>query len=126
MSHLRAHSKVLLTLLCVLLVVMRVSGAHLHLCLDGSEPPATLHMEDAGIHHDDHNNQSHSDVDVSLSADTLVKKLDLSFDSPLLLTLFLLASIVFLSTVPRIRFDFFPHLHSQRAFIRPPLRGPPL
>jgi hypothetical protein len=125
MLRFRAQSKALLVLLCIFVVMMRVSGAHMHLCFDGSEPPATLHMDnDQGLHHT--NDRSHSDADVSLD-DTLVKKFDLGFDSQVLLaTLFLLIAIVPLVTLSRIRFDLLPHLHSQRAFIRPPLRGPPL
>jgi hypothetical protein len=127
MIQLRTPSKLLLALLCMLLVVMRVSGAHMHLCLDGSEPPTTLHMDHgADEHHQgDHDGQLHSDVDVSLSSDTLVKSLSSHDDAPVLLTLIFVFGAAFLARLCGIYFDSLPPLHSQFAFIRPPLRGPP-
>jgi hypothetical protein len=125
MPRFRTSSIGLLTLLCILLVATRMSGVHMHFCLDGSEPPTTLHMEDAGIHHDDHDDQNHSDIDVSLSSDTLVKSLGSHYDAPLLLTLIFVFGAAVLTKLCRIHLDSLPPLHSQFAFIRPPLRGPP-
>ena len=49
----------LLALLCVAMLGGRMSGAHLHLCLDGSEPPSELHLFDGGQYH--HDPGSHHD-----------------------------------------------------------------
>lgn len=126
MLRLGTQSKALLLLLCIFMVTMRVGGAHLHLCFDGSEPPTTLHMaNDIGFHHP--NDRSHSDVDVSVADDTLVKKADLSFDSPTLIAaLFLVASFLPFVAASRPRFDSFLPVFAHRAHLRPLLRGPPL
>src|SRR5689334_14340036 len=78
MLRLGPKAKILLGVLCILVVAMRTAGAHLHLCFDGSEPPASVHFDGDGLaHHDDeHANapaEQHSDVDISLIADALVK-----------------------------------------------------
>jgi hypothetical protein len=125
---LRGHtqSRFLIALLCIFVVTMRIGGAHVHFCFDGSEPPATLHMSsDEGSHHEDE--AAHTDMDVSLSGDTLIKKFESSIQ-PLLL---LAVAILFIRftpvlTISRTRFNSLPRLLSQFAFQRPLLRGPPL
>jgi hypothetical protein len=132
MLRLSAQSKILLTLLCILVVALRVSGAHLHLCLDGSEPPAAMHFDgDAGLHHLGENSHAadavHSDRDVDLIADALIKKSDTGFD-----LLFLLAAFaVFLRFLPSV-LRLLPPVElllpatAHRAHLRPLVRGPPL
>lgn len=120
-----AQSKFFIALLCIFVVMMRVGGAHVHFCFDGSEPPATVHMDsDEGLHHADEG--AHTDLDVSLSGDTLIKKFDLNLQSLLLLAAaILLINFAAALSISRVRFDSLPRLLSQFAFQRPPLRGPP-
>lgn len=114
----------LLTLVCVALLFARIGGVHLHLCFDGSEPPASLHFEDSGHHADHHLADAHNDRDVSLLADALTKTGKLSLDFPLLLAAFCL-SLLLCALRPVYR----PHqartLWPPPDFLRPFLRGPP-
>jgi hypothetical protein len=76
-------------LCCALLLATRAAGAHLHYCLDGSEPPVSVHYLDP--HHFDHVHHElrgevlthfhdaepvHSDVTVSVAAAVPLPKLD--------------------------------------------------
>src|SRR5690349_13843461 len=74
--RLGTYTRTLLILLCIGLVIMRVGGAHLHYCFDGSEPPVTLHVESHGAHHSDPgvSASGHADMDVALGVDALIKK----------------------------------------------------
>ena len=121
------QSKVLFTILCIFAVMLRISGAHLHLCFDGSEPPATMHIvDDEGLHHI--NDKAHSDLDVSAVGSTLVKQLDSGFDLPLLIAAFFVIFCVRNSALEfsRTRFDYLLPVTAHRAHLRPLLRGPPL
>jgi hypothetical protein len=117
----------LIALLCLALVA-RVGGTHLHLCLDGSEPPVSLHLSDSGVHHaDESTGATHADQDIAVGAEALVKK---SFGDLELPTLaFVFALLLFFvahsrDVLPEFRFP--PRLSPARAHLRPPLRGPPL
>ncbi len=109
---------------------MRLSGAHMHFCLDGSEPPASLHLDDAGVHHlgehgdADDTAASHSDVDVSLIADAVSKKAASSLDLWVLLVSF--ALVLGLISAVRLVPVYSESLPPIRAHLRPLLRGPPL
>ena len=113
-----------LTLLCVALLAGRVSGAHVHLCFDGTEPPSSFHLFDNGMHHAAPDLSAlHADVDVSLAGDLLSKNKS-GYDLPLLL---LSCGPLFRS---RRRFAY-PCLPSTGfpappLFLLPPPRGPPL
>lgn len=107
-------------------VLMRVGGVHLHLCFDGQEAPAELHVAEGPLHDVSHHlEETHSDKDVQIADDALVKK-EAGVDLPLLLAVCLV--LLLLLT---------PDNHWRRATIdlvfprepwrlRPPLRGPPL
>lgn len=115
----------LLTLICAALLFARLGGAHVHLCLDGSEPPASLHVTDSGHHADHHDGQTHDDRDVSLLGDALTKSGKSGFDLPFVLAALWLATVLF----ARLRItaaDSPPPYASPPRFHRPPLRGPPL
>jgi len=130
MFGLSAQSKFLLSLMCIVVVAIRLSGAHLHLCFDGSEPPAAMHFDgDAGLHHlgtGEHADEAeHADKDVNLIADALVKKTGV-FD--LLVVLVALALFLkFLPFVSRLlpQADLLLPVNSHRSHLRPLLRGPP-
>jgi hypothetical protein len=122
----------LIALLCIAVLILRVGGAHLHLCFDGSEPPMSMHLGDSGVHHADETTDyasvadEHADRDVLIGADALVKKPSGSFEIPLLAVLF---GLLLFYVVRRrdVLPDFSPpaQLSPVRAHLRPPLRGPP-
>jgi hypothetical protein len=86
-------------LLCIVLLAVRMSGAHLHLCFDGAEPPFAIHAGDIAGHDDflgehgfgndnyaeNHADIQHSDTDLSLVDDGLAKTIKLSLFAPALL-----------------------------------------
>lgn len=77
----------LATLLAFLFAGVANVHAHVHLCLDGLEPPAAMHVDDPhGIdHHVDHHVDavdSHQDADVDVPAQVVAKTL--KFELPVL------------------------------------------
>ncbi len=121
------HRPWLLTLLCVMLLVARVGGAHLHLCFDGGEPPANLHLMDSGLHHSEPGMAAdHHDVDVAVVGEVMAKVAKLGVDLPILLLAVLLVWSQI--QVPSKLAPGFRNLLSPSAVrsLRPPLRGPPL
>jgi len=115
----------LLTLVCAVLLFARLGGAHMHLCFDGSGPPASLHVTDSGHHADHHDREAHDDRDVWPIGDALTQSGKLGMDQPLLLTAFWLVILLF--TRPRLVPADPPRVAlSPPRFCRPPLRGPPL
>lgn len=125
----RLHKSTPHWLLIVLLAVLvtRLGGAHLHLCFDGQEPPATLHTGDTAEHNHHHLDEQHSDQDVDVLGAVLMKKSSGSADMPVLLAV----CLVLLLLLPRVLgrwpsaafYRISPH---QPLRLRPPLRGPPL
>lgn len=114
----------LLTLLCVALLVVRVGGAHLHLCFDGGEPPVSLHLMDDAAHTGPGMQSGHQDMDVALAGEAFAKTAKLGLDLPILLIAALLAWSLFQAprpSVPGYRLPLISAVH----FLRPPLRGPP-
>lgn len=125
--RLRSHPVVLWAVVLAVLAV-RLSDTHLHLCFDGQEAPASVHLADASVHHDeDHSDQgSHADQDIDPFVGTLVK----SDDDTQPLLAFIVGALL--------TFDLLPPDHAVPAFnresplaaddpfhLRPPLRGPP-
>jgi hypothetical protein len=127
--HRFAHrSRFLIVFACVAMVVLRVGGLHVHMCLDGSEPPMSFHIEDSGVHHLDEvaTGDAHEDRDLAIAADLVVKKPFADLDLSLLAALGVL--LLFLLARPRelLPFPSLPaRLRSARTRLRPPLRGPP-
>lgn len=116
----------LLTFLLVALLTVRVDGAHWHLCLDGSEPPASLHMADGDFHHAETDSEApHQDVDLFLIEDAVAKLGKMNLDLPVLLLV--TAQLWYLLQIPRLPAP--RYLLSFTADfprnLRPPLRGPP-
>src|SRR3546814_17348652 len=116
---------VLLTLLCVSVLVARVSGAHMHFCLDGSEPRASLHVLDGfDMRHDAGMDAPHDDVDILLGEQTLSKSGQSSVD----LRRLLIATLCLLRLRPKRREPIVLLVvtdHRAAAHLRPPTRGPP-
>lgn len=110
------------------MVALRVGGLHVHMCLDGSEPPMSLHVADSGVHHLDEVTvgEPHEDRDLALASDLVVKKPFGDLDLSLLAAFGVL--LLFLLVRPRELLSFSPLLvpvRSARTRLRPPLRGPP-
>ena len=108
------------------MLAARAGGAHLHLCLDGSEPPAGLHLFDLGQHHDDPGaDRPHSDVDVEVAGE-LIAKGKSQWQLPLaLLAAVVLFGLLRLSRRLAVPWVSRPFLPSPPWFLRPPQCGPP-
>jgi hypothetical protein len=125
----------------VAFVVARLTGAHLHMCFDGSEPLAQLHVSDtAGVDHHtdeldphhiasvDHHaiaTQTHEDLDVDMLDSMLAKNAKLDMPAIVLdawsLTLIYVAAV----RQPLPTNVAQPPLRPPR-YLRPLLRAPPL
>jgi|SRR5690606_12649578 len=106
----------------ILWLVSALLGAHSHLCLDGQEPPVSLHFS-ASLHQlDQHNDDRHQDVDIDIPQ-TLTAKFK-SLDLPVLLFIVLLM-IHFGSNERGANVYRIFHQRLSRK-LRPPLRAPPV
>lgn len=107
------------------LFAVRLADAHVHVCLDGSEPSMTVHFADAGIHPgESHVPQEHYDQDVKFVVEGVFKKgefADLWVSTTLWSPLDLLSPY----TVEPTPYVATPPPLSSRSQLRPPLRGPP-
>ncbi len=120
----RMHFALILWL-ALTFVGAQLMGAHLHLCFDGSEPPATLHVADTDHHADHHTSDAHDDLDVSAFGEAIAKLGQLQLDLPVILLAVLLLPLLLGGRhgLPAERPRPFV---SPPLFLRPPLRGPPL
>jgi hypothetical protein len=121
--------RICLTLISLAIMAMPVSGAHLHLCFDGGEPPTTFHaVEDGSAHADEAAPGAHNDKDVSLQQGvTLAKKQDGAFDLPAALTVaaFVLRLPV-TAPAPVVDTDVASPPPLRVSRVLPPLRAPPV
>lgn len=116
----------MLSVVVLAFVFARLSGAHLHLCFDGNEPPLEIHTTDSA--HVDHHagSENHDDVDVDPIGDLLAKAGKMGLDEPFMACVVLIGlrsastqhgpSPRYASHVPR----------APPRFLLPPLRAPPL
>ncbi|MBB6094969.1 hypothetical protein HNQ60_003856 [Povalibacter uvarum] len=122
----RSKFAALIWLLAIALLPVRMANAHLHMCLDGQEPRAALHVTDVPMHDGTEDESGHNDRDVKLSAALSITKANTLDDTPLpLLETYVLAIVlpVERSVAPPV-FVQIPDLTP--AFdLRPPSRGPP-
>lgn len=95
--HTLRNSPWFLSLICVLLIAVRISGAHWHLCFDHNEPPLTMHVGDIDGHAGN-DTGDHQDIDLKLVEDGLTKSLSAGLDIPMIL-----AVIALLWLLPRSR-----------------------
>lgn len=122
--------RALLTIfLCIALVVMRIGSAHLHVCMDGQAPPASIHFGDDAIESEPsfaETGPTHADFDYDLGGGALTKlpKLDLSLIALLFAFPLWLLTRRHLRTAPRPPVLSI-HL-SPPHYLRPPPCGPPL
>lgn len=111
-----------------MLVIVRVADAHAHLCADGKEPPTSIHLGDGGLHPcDDGQSKDHAgDKNVSIGADVVLKKAP-SLDHSWIPAF---AAFAFDFEVRRSNETVLDEPLTIRvaaaAYLRPPLRGPPV
>lgn len=113
----------LIALLCLAVVASPV-GAHLHLCFDGQEPAASLHLIDDGMHHSGGLDKPHHDAEVDVDTQGLPKLAKSAIFSAAFLVAWLFVSPAPLVHVQRARARRTPR-HRPRLFLRPLTRGPP-
>ena len=115
--------RVFLALLCASLLSARVDAAHLHLCLDGKEAPATVRASPDPIG-EDGAQAPHNDRDVALASDLIGKQGKDTSKQPLALPTWRVPMVALLGSVAA------PATPTPRALalplvIPPPIRGPP-
>jgi hypothetical protein len=124
----RSFLRIWIALVSLAVMAMPVSGAHLHLCFDGSEPPATFHpVEDGSGHDDEPTEGAHNDKDVSLQGVALAKKHDGALDLPTALTVAVLVlRMPVTAPAPVFETDVATPIPLRVARVLPPLRAPPV
>lgn len=114
-------------LLALLLIGVRTADVHAHLCRDGKEPRAALHLADGGSHpcQTDAATEHSGDKDMQIAADLLLKK-----SSVVDHWLLPLQAFAFEYAIPRsekhIDVGALEPRFDTPARLRPPLRGPPV
>ncbi len=110
--------------LCAVVLLPRLGGPHLHLCLDGSAPPVSFHISDSvGTELHSGTDVSHQDQTVDVSNPVLGKVWPPGLDGALLLIVAVLLAISQQALLhPVVRTIPVP---GSPRFLRPPLRGPP-
>jgi len=117
----------LAALLCLVLLVVRVGAAHIHLCFDGTESPASYHLfDDVPLHDTPSAVATHQDVDLALTGEHYSKPDKRLGDVSAVLLAVALVWLHFDS--PRVFNMLYsvPPASSATGQLRPPLRGPPL
>lgn len=114
-------------LLALMLVIVRIADAHAHLCADGKEPPASIHLGDGGAHPCDEgqSNDHVGDKNVQIGVNVVLKKAP-SLENPWMRAF---VAFAFDFTAPRsieiILNEPLTIRVAAAAYLRPPLRGPP-
>lgn len=117
--------RTLLWTIALAVFATQASGAHLHLCFDGQEPPTTVHFADASVHPDHGDNEQHADKDLNPLVG-LFKKSGTS-DADLALPACVVGSVLLLPpprSTPPAAYRL-PIVAGRPLHLRPPLRGPP-
>lgn len=114
--------ELLFVLLCVLLLLPRVGGPHLHLCLDGSGPAVTVHLEGDGAA-PAADESGHDDRTFAKGSPVVGKVWPPALDGTLALVVVLLFLTLPASFPRPARRAVIPILSP--LSLRPPLRGPP-
>jgi len=119
--------RLLIYALCSFLLLGQMTGAHLHVCLDGQEPPVQLHLARSSEQHDASElSRPHSDREITLNRSSSTNGKNLQLDLPLAacaVHALQLAPSTGQITVPR-----FDHVAPYTAAheLLPPSRGPPV
>lgn len=117
-------TRFLMWMIVFAVMTAKASGAHVHLCLDGQEPLATVHLAD-GLDDEHHQDDRQADKDVNPLFGALAKKAGPEFDLGLAVMAVVLSwdlPVVQQGPFPP-ELQTIPRDHSSHW--RPPLRGPP-
>lgn len=115
----------LVALMCAFLLLGPGLGAHLHLCFDGKEAPASFHAYDDGLHHVDAAVKApHEDTDIKVSGSALAKG-KFTWDPTLALVAAIVVFGLFLAPRQFVAPFLFQPALSKPVYLLPPLRGPP-
>ena len=127
MSGPRLSTRPWFLILIFAVLMTRLSGVHLHLCFDGQEAPAAIHVADDPAHNDAHHvEQHHTDKDVEVF-DAVMTKSKGSMDLPILFGACLLLLLSMRPIGRQWPLDAFYRVFPLHSFaLRPPSRGPPL
>jgi hypothetical protein len=111
--------------------------AHIHLCFDGQEPPASVHLSDASGHHDGvrpadqldgfghySDDADHDDFDLDLANPVLAKTV--KHDVTPIAPMWLKGAPIAPATSEAPAFALERPSASTRTYLHPPLRAPPL
>ena len=114
-----------LAITAVLFAGLTNAHAHVHLCLDGQEPPASVHVVDNSNHLHEHfgSTQGHDDLDLDVPNEALAKTL--KYDSPAIIATAIWTPVVATATLPPPVARSAPDPKPPPYFSRPPPRGPP-
>lgn len=115
--------RVLLALLCVSVISTRVEAAHLHLCLDGKEAPATVRTSPDPIR-DAGSQAPHNDRDVALASDLIGKQSKDTSKQPVALPTGRMPTVAFTASIAAPAAPT-PRVPALSLVTPPPIRGPP-
>ena len=114
-------------LLALMLVIVRIADAHAHICADGKEPPASIHLGDGSSHpcDEEQSNDHDGDKNVQIGGDVVLKKAP-SPEHPWI-PAFVAFAIDFAApgSNEAILNEPLAVRVAAAAYLRPPLRGPP-
>lgn len=106
-------------------ISVRVGDAHLHMCLDGSEAPVTVHTADSSTHSESHHHQAEHQQDRDVEPlDAVLLKAGLAADVFVLAVSSYLIALIPLPTGHPAEMADLPELRPPSQIL-PPLRGPP-
>jgi len=113
-------------LIALMLIIVRTADAHAHLCADGKEPPAALHLNDGGNHPcETDSREAHSgDKDIQIASDVVLKKAP-QIDPWMPALLAFAFEVAAPATDESVRFRSIDDRFESIVYLRPPLRGPP-
>jgi hypothetical protein len=114
-----------LAALAVLFASVTNAHAHVHLCFDGQEPPATIHgSHDSGVAHHGDEQGNHDDLDIDLRDEGVAKSFKPDLPAVTAAYFFVLPATAYVDEPP------IPEPGSPRGpdppHTRPLLRAPPL
>jgi hypothetical protein len=114
-----------LAISAVLFAGLTNAHAHVHLCLDGQEPPASVHVVDSSNHLHEHfdGTHGHDDFDLDVPNEALAKTL--KYDSPAIVSTTFWTPVVAIAISPPPVAKSAPSPKPPPYFSRPPPRGPP-
>jgi hypothetical protein len=118
------HFKYWVLLTTLLWLIASCAGVHGHYCLDGQEPPVSIHLDNIDTHEGHTADSAQIDMDIDLSQSVIAKLL--KFDATLPLLLIAMFVLLVLPQAP-----FFSSIsqacHPRRVVgLRPPPRAPPV